>query len=83
MINPYTLRHFKQYGKDDCYYVETDEIDVAIYATDDYEIARAFVDELNRAYHLGRLKELKDRRVAATDELFELNELVVDITEAE
>ena len=82
-MSPYTLRHFRQYGKAEVYYVENDDIDVAIYATDDYDVARAFTDALNDAYNRGRLTELKDRRVAATDELMALSELVADIAEAE
>ena len=78
-MSPYTLRHFRQYGKAEVYYVENDDIDVAIYATDDYDVARAFTDALNDAYHRGELKQLKARREALTDTVMELSEMVTDL----
>ena len=81
-MDPYRQRHFKQYGKADVFYVEHDDIDVALYATEDFDLASAITDALNDAYHRGRLKELKARRKALGNELYTLNEMIVDITEA-
>ena len=80
MSNDYYVRIIKQFGKGDTYYIESNSVDVAIYATDDFDHAQTLCDEFNDAYNRGRLKELKARREAATDDIMLLTGLIEEIT---